>query len=122
MSYINKPGKTRSWRKMITRQQVSDVLSFGSIVTTHTKAKETQRHVEKLITIAKNNTLDAKRRAEAILIKTNKHSKADLIKKLFDEIAPKYLERPGGYTRVLKMGNRIGDNTEQAVIQLVESK
>lgn len=120
MSYINKLGKTRSWRKMVTRQQVSDVLSYDSIVTTHTKAKETQRHVERLITIAKKNSLAAKRRAEAILIKTTKHSKDDLIKKLFNEIAPKYKDRPGGYTRVLKLGTRAGDNTEQAVIQLVK--
>ncbi len=120
MSYINKPGKTRSWRKMVTRQQVSDVLSYESIVTTHTKAKETQRHVERLITVAKNDTLAARRKAESILMTTSKYSKSDLIKRLFSEIAPKYKDRPGGYTRVLKLGTRAGDNTEQAIIQLVK--
>lgn len=119
MSYINKPGKTRAWRKMVSRQQVSDLISHGSIVTTKTKAKESQRHVDHLITLAKKNTLASRRAAAAILLGTNQHSADDLLRKLFNELGPKYANRAGGYTRVIKLGNRPGDNTEEAVLQLV---
>jgi len=103
---------------MVSRQQVSDVISHGSIVTTKTKAKESQRHVDHLITLAKKNTLASRRAAAAILLGTNQHS-ADLLRKLFNELGPKYANRAGGYTRVIKLGNRPGDNTEEAVLQLV---
>lgn len=119
MSYINKPGKTRSWRKMIARQQVSDVLSYGAIVTTKTKAKESQRHVDHLITLAKKNTLASRRAAAAILIQTTKHTKDELLRKLFNELGTKYATRNGGYTRVVKLGVRPGDSTEEAVLELV---
>ncbi|MDE6289373.1 MAG: 50S ribosomal protein L17 [Ureaplasma sp.] len=119
MSFINKPGKTRSWRAMVTRQQVSDVLAYGQIITTHTKAKETQRHVERLITRAKRDTVANRRIAAGILLDTKDFSKDDLVKKLFNEIAKKYEKRPGGYTRVLKLDERPGDNTVEAVLQLV---
>ena len=66
MSFINKLGKTRAKRKMIVRQQVTDVLAYGQIITTHTKAKETQRHVDRIITLAKKNTLASRRSAAAI--------------------------------------------------------
>lgn len=119
MSYINKPGKTRSWRKMVNRQQVSDVIAYNQIITTHTKAKESQRHVDHLITLAKKNTLASRRAAAAILLDTKNLSKDELLKKLFNELGPKYQKRHGGYTRVLKLGRRQGDNTEEAIIQLV---
>lgn len=119
MSYINKKGKTKSWRKMVTRQQVTDVIAYGQIITTKTKAKETQRHVDRIITLAKKNTLSSRRQALAILLDNKKFSKDELIKKLFNEIGPKYNNRNGGYTRVLKLGTRLGDNTEQAILQLV---
>lgn len=119
MSYINKKGKTTSWRLMVIRQQVSDVLAYGKIVTTVTKAKETKRHVDKIITLGKKGTLAARRQAASILINTTVASKDELVRKLFDEIAKKYKTRNGGYTRVLKLGKRQGDNTEEAVIELV---
>lgn len=119
MSFINKPGKTRAWRKMMTRQQVTDVIAYGKIITTHPKAKETQRHVDHIITLAKKNTLAARRAAAAILLDNQKYSKDELLKKLFDSLGPKYLERNGGYTRVLKLGQRRGDNAEEAIIELV---
>lgn len=119
MSYINKPGKTRAWRKMVSRQQVSDVISYGSIVTTKTKAKETQRHVDHIITLAKKNTLASRRAAAAILMNTKDLSADQLLQKLFNDIGPKYANRNGGYTRVIKLGTRPGDNTEEAVLQLV---
>lgn len=119
MSYINKEGKTTSWRQMVIRQQVSDVLAYGKVITTVTKAKETKRHVDKIITLGKKGTLAARRQAAAILLNTTVASKDDLVKKLFDEIAKKYKTRNGGYTRVLKLGTRRGDNTEEAILELV---
>ncbi len=119
MSFINKPGKTRSWRKMVTRQQVTDVIAYGQIITTISKAKETQRHVDRIITLAKKNTLSSRRSAASILLKNKKYSRDELLKKLFNEIGPKYMNRNGGYTRVLKMGKRRGDSVEIAVLQLV---
>lgn len=119
MSFINKPGKTRAWRKMMTRQQVTDVIAYGKIVTTHPKAKETQRHVDRIITLAKKNTLASRRSAASILLDNQKFTKDELLKKLFNELGPKYQNRNGGYTRVLKLGQRRGDNTEEAIIELV---
>lgn len=120
MSFQNKEGKTSAWRKMVIRQQVSDVLSYGRITTTLTKAKETRRHVEKVITLAKKNTLASRRKAASILLGTQKFSADELLKKLFNEIGPKYKNRKGGYTRIYKLGNRPGDNTEEAILELVE--
>lgn len=118
MSYINKEGKTSSWRCMVIRQQVSDVIAYGSIKTTVTKAKETQRHVDRVITLAKKNTLDANRKILSIIKDTKKESAIELVKKL-QTIAKKYATRKGGYTRVLKLGKRPGDNTEVAILELV---
>lgn len=118
MSYVNKPGKTSSWRQMVLRQQVSDMIAYGKIQTTFTKAKETQRHVDKIITLAKKNTLDAKRRILSIIKATKDMDEQALLKKLL-EVAKKYGDRKGGYTRVLRLGKRPGDNTEVAILELV---
>ncbi|MGL5630319.1 MAG: 50S ribosomal protein L17 [Mycoplasmoidaceae bacterium] len=119
MSYINKPGKTSAWRKMVIRQQVSDILSYGKITTTLSKAQETKKHVDKIITLAKKNTLASRRRADRTLLNTKLYSKDDLLKKLFSDISKKYENRNGGYTRVLKLSRRLGDNTEIAILELV---
>lgn len=119
MSYINKKGKTSSWRQMVIRQQVSDVIAYGKITTTITKAKETQKHVDKVITLAKENTLASNRAIRAILLPTKDCSVDQLVKKLAD-YASKYSKRAGGYTRVLKLGARKGDNTEEAILSLVK--
>lgn len=100
------------------RQQVSDMIAYGKIQTTFTKAKETQRHVDKIITLAKKNTLDAKRRILSIIKDTKDMDKQALLKKLL-EVAKKYADRKGGYTRVLRLGKRPGDNTEVAILELV---
>ncbi|MDR3257787.1 MAG: 50S ribosomal protein L17 [Mycoplasmataceae bacterium] len=118
MSYVNKPGKTSSWRQMVIRQQVSDMIAYGKIKTTFTKAKETQKHVDKIITLGKKNTLDSKRRVLAIIKPTKNLDKQTLLKKL-EEIAKKYSQRNGGYTRVLRLGRRPGDRTEVAILELV---
>lgn len=119
MSFQNKEGKTRAWRKMVIRQQVSDVLANGKIITTITKAKETRKHVDKMITLAKKDTLAARRKAASILLDTNHMTADEILKKLFSEYGPKYKTRHGGYTRVLKLGYRHGDNTEEAILELV---
>jgi large subunit ribosomal protein L17 len=89
------------------------LLEKGRIETTLTRAKETQAMAEKMITLAKTNTLHTRRQALAFI------TKEDVVKKLFDEIAPKYADRKGGYTRIIKAGPRRGDAAEVAIIELV---
>ncbi len=119
MSFINKKGKTSAWRQMVIRQQVSDVFAYGQITTTITKAKETQKHVDKVITLAKKNTLASNRSIRSIILPTKDKSVDELIAKIND-YAKKYETRKGGYTRVLKLGTRKGDNTEEAILALVK--
>ena len=108
-----KLGKTSTQRKAMLRQLVTDLLENGKIETTFYRAKEIQPVVEKMITLGKKAGLANYRRALAYI------TKEDVAKKLFDEIAPKYAERNGGYTRVTRTGARRGDNAEMAVIELV---
>jgi len=108
-----KLGKTSAQRKALLRQQVTDLLNYGKIETTFFRAKEVQPVVEKMITLGKKGGLANYRRALAFI------TKEDVAKKLFDEIAPKYAERNGGYTRVTRTGTRRGDAAETAVIELV---
>lgn len=120
MSYINKKGKTTSTRLMIIRQQASDVIAYHEIKTTLTKAKETQKRVEKMITWAKDNTVANHRLANRYLVNTQKLTTDQLLHHLFNDIGPAFKNRNGGYTRVLKLGKRIGDSTEMAILQLVD--
>lgn len=95
------------------RNLVTDLFREGRISTTDCRAKEARREAEKLITIAKRGDLHAKRQAMEYIFDE------DVVKKLFDEIAPKYAERNGGYTRILKLGPRQGDCAEQVFLELV---
>ena len=108
-----KLGKTTAQRKAMLRQQVTDLLENGKIETTFFRAKEVQPVVEKMITLGKKGNLAAYRRALSFI------TKEDVAQKLFKEIAPKYAERNGGYTRVTRTGARRGDAAEMAVIELV---
>ena len=108
-----KLGKTSTQRKAMLRQLVTDLLENGKVETTFYRAKEIQPVVEKMITLGKKAGLANYRRALAFI------TKEDVAKKLFDEIAPKYAERNGGYTRVTRTGARRGDAAEMAVIELV---
>ena len=108
-----KLGKTSEQRRAMLRQLVTDLLANGKIETTFYRAKEVQPVVEKMITLAKKGGLANYRRALAFI------TKEDVAKKLFDEIAPKYADRNGGYTRVTRTGARRGDAAEMAVIELV---
>ncbi|WP_029906037.1 50S ribosomal protein L17 [Mycoplasmopsis opalescens] len=110
------------WRTGVLRNLVSDLFANGHITTTLTRAKELRRHAEKMITKAKKPSL-ANRRAVASflrLITVNVDEKQiPVLNYLFDTIAPKYANRNGGYTRIIKLPSRLGDNAPMAVIELV---
>ena len=114
MPGTRKLGRTTDHRKAMLRAMVTYLLENGQIETTVTRAKEVRAVAEKMITIGKNNDLHSKRQVFAYV------TKEDVAKKLFDEISPKYAERNGGYTRVLKIGPRRGDGAEMAIIELVK--
>ena len=113
MPGTRKLGKTTDQRKAMLRQQVTDFLDNGKMETTVTRAKEIKPLAEKMITLGKKNDLAAYRQALAFI------TREDVAQKLFKEIAPKYAERNGGYTRVTRTGARRGDAAEMAVIELV---
>ena len=108
-----KLGKTSAQRKAMLRQQVTDLLEYGKLETTFTRAKEVQPVVEKMITLGKKGGLANYRRALSFI------TKEDVANKLFKEVAPGYAQRNGGYTRVTRTGPRRGDAAEMAVIELV---
>ncbi len=113
MPGTRKLGRTTDHRKAMLRAMVTYLLENGQIETTVTRAKEVRAVAEKMITIGKNNDLHSKCQVYAYV------TKEDVAKKLFDEISPKYAERNGGYTRIVKIGPRRGDAAEMAIIQLV---
>ena len=108
-----KLGRTSDQRKAMLRAMVTYLLENGQIKTTVTRAKEVAPVAEKMITLAKTNSLASYRAALAYI------TKEDVANKLFKEIAPKYADRNGGYTRIVKIGPRRGDAAEMAIIQLV---
>ena len=108
-----KLGRKSDHRKAMLRAMVTFLLEKGKIETTVTRAKELRSVTEKMITIGKDNTLHSKRQALEYI------TKEDVVKKLFDDIAPKYADRKGGYTRIIRIGPRRGDAAEMAVIELV---
>ncbi len=113
MAGSRKLGRTSDHRKAMLRGMVTLLLEKGKIITTVSRAKEVRAVAEKMITLGKANTLHTKRQVLAYV------TKEEVAKKLFDEIAPKYAETNGGYTRVIKIGPRRGDAAEMAVIELV---
>ena len=108
-----KLGRTSDQRKAMLRAMVTYLLENGQIKTTVTRAKEVAPVAEKMITLAKENSLASYRQALAFI------TKEDVANKLFKEIGPKYADRNGGYTRVVRIGPRRGDAAEMAIIQLV---
>ena len=113
MAQQRKLGRPTDQRRAMLRSMTTSFLENGRIETTVTRAKEVRSVAEKMITIGKVNTLHSKRQALSYI------TKEDVVKKLFDEIAPKYADRNGGYTRIIKMGPRRGDAAEMAIIQLI---
>ncbi len=113
MPGTRKLGRPTASRMAMLRAMVTFLLENGRIETTVTRAKEVRSLTEKMITIAKEPTLANKRQVFAFV------TKESVSKKLFDEIAPKYADRNGGYTRIVKIGARRGDAAEMAIIELL---
>ncbi len=113
MPGTRKLGRTSDHRTAMLRAMVTYLLENGRIETTVTRAKEVRAMTEKYITLAKDNTLNSKRQALAFI------TKEDVVAKLYNEIAPKYRDVNGGYTRIVKTGPRRGDAAEMAIIELV---
>ena len=113
MSGHRKLGRPTDQRMAMLRAMTTYLLENGQSKTTLSRAKEVAPLAEKMVTLAKKNNLASYRQALAFI------TKEDVAKKLFDEIGPKYAERNGGYTRVVKIGPRRGDAAELAIVQLV---
>lgn len=113
MPGYRKLGRNTAHRKAMLRNLVTDLLREGRISTTDTRAKEAGRIAEKMITLAKRGDLHARRQVLSFVYDET------VVTKLFEEIAPKYTERNGGYTRILKLGPRRGDCAEVVFLELV---
>lgn len=110
---MRKLGKPTDQRMAMLRNMVTVLIDKGRMETTYMRAKEVAPLTEKMITLGKESNLANKRQALAFM------TSEDVVKKLFDEVSPKYADRNGGYTRITKLGARRGDAAEVAVIELV---
>ena len=109
-----KLNRTASHRKALFRNMVTSLLLHEEVHTTDAKAKELRRYVDRVITLGKRGTLHARRQAASVL------RGRTVVKKLFDDIAPRFQDRPGGYTRITKIGSRRGDNAPISLIELTD--
>lgn len=100
-------------RLSMYRNQVRDLVEHGQIVTTEAKAKEVRRFAERIITLGKDGTLHARRKALQFITDDT------VIKKVFDDLGPRYKQRPGGYTRIVRLGPRFGDGARMAKLELI---
>ncbi|MBE17288.1 MAG: 50S ribosomal protein L17 [Nitrospinae bacterium] len=107
-------NRTTEHRIAMTRNMMTSLVEEERIRTTLPKAKEVRRHFEKLITTSKNNTLHARRKVAGILRTPSS------VKKIMEVIGPRYIDRPGGYTRILKLPPRPGDSADMAILELVD--
>jgi len=114
MAY-RKLGVDNKHRRSMLANLTKDVIMNGSVKTTETRAKEVRKFVDKMITYGKDGGLVARRKALAFL-----HNDTTAVKKVFDELAPKYANRNGGYTRILKMDERRGDDALIVILELVD--
>lgn len=113
MAGYRKLGLATDQRRAMLRSLVTSFLKHGRIETTETRAKEARSIAEKMITLAKRGDLHARRQVLAYVLEE------EVVQRLFDEIAPKYTERNGGYTRMMKKGPRRGDGAEVVILELV---
>ena len=113
MASHRKLGRPTDQRKAMLRNLVTSFLKHGKIETTETRAKETKNLAEKMITLAKRGDLHARRQVLSFV------TEEEVVKNLFDKVAPKYAERNGGYTRIYKVGPRRGDGAEVVILELV---
>lgn len=116
-----KLGRTADHRKALLRNMATSMIASEKMETTEMKAKELKSVVDKLITLAKRGDLHARRQAASYVrnVVINEETGQTAVQKLFDEIGPRYAERNGGYTRVIKTRNRRGDNASMAIIEFV---
>ena len=112
-----KLGRTNKHRRSMLANLTKDLIMNERIETTETRAKEVRKFVDKMITYGKNGSLLSRRKALAFL-----HNDNEAVKKVFDVLAPRYAERNGGYTRILKLDNRQGDDALMVILELVEGK
>ena len=111
-----KLGRTAAHRRALFRNLVTALLEREAVRTTDAKAKELRRWGDRMITLGKQGTLHARRRAATVIVRPS------ILRKLFEEIAPRYVARHGGYTRVVKLGHRHGDAAPLSLVELVERK
>ena len=116
MAY-RKLGRDNKHRRSLLASQVKNVIMYESIQTTETRAKETRKFVDKMITYGKVGSLVARRKALAFL-----HNDKAVVDKIFNELAPRYAKRNGGYTRILKMSERRGDDALTVILELVKDE
>ena len=114
MPGTRKLGRPTAHRKAMLRGMVTLLLENGQVETTLTRAKEVRSIAEKMITLGKKNTLASRRAALAYI------TKEEVVSKVFNELAPLYAERNGGYTQIFKLGPRRGDGAEMAIIKLID--
>ena len=117
-------GRNADHRKAMLRNLATSVIMYGKVETTEAKAKDMRSVVDELITLGKKGDLAARRQAAAFVrnVVADEKTGQTVLKKLFEEVAPKYADRKGGYTRVVKTGVRRGDAAPMAYIDLVYSK
>lgn len=109
-------GRNSSHRAAMMRNMVTSLLEHEKITTTDARAKELRKVVDRMITLGKRGDLHARRQAIKVI------QDRKVVGKLFELIGPRYKDRPGGYTRIIKLGNRLGDNAPQVIIELVEEE
>lgn len=109
----NRLGRNSSHREAMVRNMVTSLLAHERIVTTAAKAKEVRKVADQMITLAKRGDLHARRQALAVV------RDKDVVAKLFDKLRSDYMDRNGGYTRIIRTGNRLGDAAEMAILELV---
>jgi large subunit ribosomal protein L17 len=109
-------GRNSSHRRAMMRNMVTSLFEHDRITTTDARAKELRKLADRMITLAKRGDLHARRQALQVV------QDRKVVAKLFDRLAPRYQERPGGYTRIIKLGSRPGDNASLSIIELVEEE
>ncbi|WP_031542163.1 50S ribosomal protein L17 [Mesoplasma photuris] len=119
MSYIQKRGKNTTWRKALMRNLTTELIISERLEITEARAKELRTHIDHMITLAKRGDLHARRQAASWLRNIEISDKENALQKLFTDIAKRYETRNGGYTRILKLDNRKGDNAPIVIIELV---
>ena len=116
MAY-RKLGRDNKHRRSLLASQVKNVIMYEKIETTETRAKEVRKFVDKMITYGKDGSLVARRKALAFL-----HNDKEVVKKIFGVLAPRYANRNGGYTRILKLNERRGDDALMVILELVKEE